>query len=162
MCSERRKGRPEFRWQVQCTSKETILLVLWWGQRLHHKNMPSYYQQAEATCFVSYSILPVKGGVQYIIVLFSLYPKVCPASVTGAKAKFTFSLKRFKQSSDECMVPICLLHPRTTFLWPSACRSSQVPSERFATKGRKGEIWNLCCQQYGPGDDAYILRIPRC
>ena len=28
-CSERGKGRPKLRWQVQCTSKDTILFVLW-------------------------------------------------------------------------------------------------------------------------------------
>jgi hypothetical protein len=95
-CSERWKGRPKFWWQIQCTSKETVLLVLWRGQRPHHENMQSYYQQAEETCFVGHSTLPVKRSVQYIFILFTQYPTVCPASVIGAKVKFTFNIKRLK------------------------------------------------------------------
>jgi hypothetical protein len=84
------KERPKFRWQIQYTYKEAILLVLWWGQRPHHKNIPPYNQQAERACFIRCSTFLAEGGVQCIFVLFSLCSTLCPTSITGAKAKSTF------------------------------------------------------------------------
>jgi hypothetical protein len=119
-------------------------------------DMPSYNQQAERTCFVSYSILPVQGGVQYIFQLFALCPTLRPASVTEAKSKFTFSLKHFKQS-----VMSAWSSSTSFILGPSSHWSPQVPSARFATTGQKRGIQNLYRQQYGLGNKTYILKTPR-
>jgi hypothetical protein len=59
------------------------------------------------------------------------------------------------------MVTICFIHPWTTLLRLGPCWPSQVPSARFAAKGYKGGLQNPYRYQYGPGDEAHILKTPR-
>jgi hypothetical protein len=58
--------------------------------------MSSYHQQAERACFVSHTTFTVKRGVQYILILFTLLPAICPALVVGTKTKYAFGLKCLK------------------------------------------------------------------
>jgi hypothetical protein len=90
---ERRKRRPKLWSYFQHTSKKVVLCVLWRKQRPYNKNLPDNNLEAERTSYCSRSAISAEWSIQYIFVLLTLHPAMCPTP--GPQVTTIFSLECF-------------------------------------------------------------------
>jgi hypothetical protein len=57
-------------------SPGNLLLILWWGQGPHYKNMPGHHSEAKRDCWSWSTAGSAKAGFTYCFVLFSLYTRI--------------------------------------------------------------------------------------
>jgi hypothetical protein len=66
------QGRQGLRRKVWGSAQKALLLILWWRQGPHYKNIPGHYSEAKGDCRSRGATESAEAGLTYYFMLFSL------------------------------------------------------------------------------------------
>jgi hypothetical protein len=71
---QRRQG---LQMKIWGSAQKNLLLILWWGQGPHYKNVLNHYSEAKGDCRSRSSVESAEAGFTHCFVPLSLHTRVC-------------------------------------------------------------------------------------